>query len=236
MLAGTVQRPSYVQDNRVNHPFDFGKHLRWPLLALMICIFTSMQQTASAHKMYVFAAVQGDRIEGEVYYQGGDPVPDAKIIVTGPDGTTLAQAATDQEGRFRFEPRWKMDYHIVADGGFGHRAEYTVSADDLPSDLLAFGADPSGIEPVPEGPEAAEVHSADPSPPTGPPPSDLASEIAALSQQISSLRRDLDRWQARLRMQDVLGGIGYILGLMGLGSYLLRNKKPTSGPSNSPTS
>ncbi|TVS15023.1 MAG: carboxypeptidase regulatory-like domain-containing protein [Planctomycetaceae bacterium] len=233
MLAGTVQRPSYVQDNRVNHTFDFGKRLRWPLLALMICIFTSMQQTASAHKMFVFAAVQGDRIEGEVYYQGGDPAPDAKITVTGPDGTTLAQAVADQEGRFRFEPRWKMDYRIVADAGFGHRAEYTVPADELPSDLPAFGADPSGIEPAPEGPEAAEVRSADPSPPAVSPPSDAAAEIAALSQQISALRRDLDRWQARLRMQDVLGGIGYILGLMGLGSYLLRNKRPTSGPSSS---
>ncbi len=217
----------------MNHPFDFGKRLRWPLLALMICIATSMPRTASAHKMYVFAAVQGDRIEGEVYYQGGDPAPDAKIIVTGPDGTTLNQAVADQEGRFRFEPRWNMDYRIVADAGFGHRAEYTVPADELPADLPALGADPSVDKPATK-PSAAP--STDSPTPIHEPPSDLASEIAALSQQISALRRDLERWQARLRTQDVLGGIGYLLGLMGLGSYLLRNKKPTPGPNSSPPS
>lgn len=233
MLAGTVQRPFYVRDNLVNDPFGFGKRLRWPLLVLMICIATSMPRMASAHKMYVFAAVQGDRIEGEVYYQGGNPAPDAQIIVTGPDGTTLDQAVADQEGRFRFEPRWKMDYRIVADAGFGHRAEYTVPADELPSDLPAFAADPSGIEPATKPSAAPSTHSPTP---IHEPPSDLASEIAALSQQISALRRDLDRWQARLRMQDLLGGIGYILGLMGLGSYLLRNKKPTPGPNSSPPS
>jgi nickel transport protein len=233
MFAGTLQRPPQAPGNRGEHPFDFGKRLRWALLAIIACSITDMVQASSAHKLYIFAAVQGDGIEGEVYYQGGDPAPDIQIIVTGPDGTTFDQSVADQAGRFRFEPRWKMDYRIVADAGFGHRAEYTVPADELPQDLPVVGAEPSGIE---LAPAAAEVSSADSPAPTGSPQSDAALEIEELSKQIRALRRDLDRWQARLRMQDLLGGIGYILGLMGLGSYLLRSKKPASGPSNSPTS
>lgn len=229
MFAGSVPWSPSILEAGVDCSFDFAGCLRWPLLVLIACGVSGVPKTASAHKMFVFATVQGDRIEGEVYYQGGDPAPDAKIVVSGPDGTMLDQAVADQQGRFRLEPRWKLDYRIVADDGFGHRAEYTIPEDELPSGLPAFGAESSVDTPANE---SSATPAADSSTALHEPPSDLVSEIAALSQQISALRRDLERSQARLRTQDVLGGIGYILGLMGLGSYLLRNKRPTTGPRN----
>ncbi len=233
MLAGPTQW-SPVPDTGGESLLAFGRCARWTMFVVIVWGVSLVPNTASGHKMFVFAAVRGDRIEGEVYYQGGDPAQDAKIVVTAPDGTTVAQTEADQEGGFRFEARWKMDYRIVADAGFGHRAEYVIPADELPTDLPAFGADPSPADEQP--PEVLDARSTEPPTPILSPPSDLAPEITALSQQISALRRDLDRWQARLRTQDVLGGIGYILGLMGLGSYLLRHKKPVSGQTGRPPS
>jgi nickel transport protein len=192
------------------------------ILAAALCGVPGLVRPAAAHKMYVFATVRGEMIEGEVYYQGGDAAPDTQVAVIGPDGQTLDETVTDQEGRFRFEPRLRIDYRLAADAGFGHRAEYTVPAAELPPGLPPYVAgEPAAAPAATRGDRPAEPPRAPDSTRDGSP-----AEIEALTQQVVALRRDLDRWRAQLRMQDVLGGIGYILGLMGLASYLLRKKRP----------
>ena len=52
-----------------------------------------------------------------------------------------------------------------------------------------------------------------------------ADENADLSRQVAALRRELNQLRAELRWQDVIGGIGYILGLMGLTFYFLGVQK-----------
>jgi nickel transport protein len=180
---------------------------------------------ATAHKLFVFATVRGKLIEGEAYYQGGDPAPDVKVAILAPDGLKLDEMATDSDGRFQFEPRFSIDHKLSADAGFGHRAEYTVEVAELPTSLPPYSPDAAGVvlqanltdESTPEPVRSPPHHDHDP-----------AAEIEALTQQIVALRRDLDRWKAQLRMQDILGGIGYILGIMGLASYLLRKKQASS--------
>jgi len=50
---------------------------------------------------------------------------------------------------------------------------------------------------------------------------DLAAQVAALQGQLAELRIAQDRHENKVRLHDVLGGIGYILGLMGLAFYFL---------------
>ena len=62
---------------------------------------------------------------------------------------------TDEKGRFTFEPRLHCDHRLIADDGLGHRAEYTVKADELPSavptrdpgDSLGHAVEPGSIAP-----------------------------------------------------------------------------------------
>ena len=49
----------------------------------------------------------------------------------------------------------------------------------------------------------------------------VAPPTESVSHQIAGLRRDLDKWQARMRLQDILGGVGYILGITGMLFYFL---------------
>jgi nickel transport protein len=198
---------------------------RFPLalVVTVLCGVLGLAEPAAAHKLFVFATVRGKMIEGEVYYQGGDPAPDINVAIIGPEDMTLEETKTDQEGRFRFEPRWRIDHLLAADAGFGHRSEYTVLAAELPPDLPSYVSDGATSSPASTADRSSEAGR---SPSSGPP--GTATEIEALNQQIAALRRDLDRWKAQLRMQDILGGIGYILGVMGLTSYLLRKRKPSS--------
>jgi nickel transport protein len=197
---------------------------------------------AAAHNVFVFASARDHRIEGEVYFRGGTPARDAKVTVVGPGGETLGNTTTDEKGEFAFPVRFRCDHKLIADVGEGHRAEFTVSAEELPDDLPApGGTDTASLK----QPDEAEATSPDqPAQQAAPPAStgsvqatakveSLKADIQALDRQIAQLRKDLNRSQSELRLRDILGGVGYILGVMGLVFYFLgvrrKEKRQTAG-------
>ena len=196
------------------------------LLTLVLLCGVFYTTPASAHGLFVFATVQGNTIEGEVYFQGGDPARNAAVTIVDPGGEVLGETSTDQEGKFAFVPRLRCDHKLIADAGMGHQAEYTVEADKLPRDLPpdSLGDSPSEAEPT--SPDTLGHQHA---PAKTPHEENLTAEIQALVQQVTALRKDLDKWKARLRLQDILGGIGYILGIMGLAFYFLGVRRKEKG-------
>jgi nickel transport protein len=170
------------------------------------------------HKVFVFGSVRGQLIAGEAYYLGGDPAAGVRITVLDPAGKMLGETTTDEEGDFTFQPRVRCDHRLVADAGMGHQAEHTIEAAELPAELPggASGDAPHPSAPLPSAGSVGEHQHAH-----GLPGDDLAVQTEALSQQLTALRKDLDKWRAELRLQDILGGVGYILGLAGLAFYFL---------------
>ena len=49
----------------------------------------------------------------------------------------------------------------------------------------------------------------------------LEEKVDNLTRQITELRKQINRYEERKRFHDVLGGIGYIVGLSGLAFYFL---------------
>ncbi len=187
-------------------------------LAAVCCLSIGTAREASAHKMFVSAVAQAERIEGEVYVVGGEPVEKAVVSLLATDGTELGKATTGSDGKFSFVPRFRCDHRLVVDGGFGHRAECTVSANELPAALPAYSAE--GALRLQQAPAAADADAVSGGAMTTAGVDDV-SQREALSQQIAALRMDLDKWKSELRFQDILGGVGYILGLTGLVFYFL---------------
>ena len=200
-----------------------AQSLRPRLLAAVVLATVCYATPASAHKLFVFATVREKVIEGEVYFHGGDPAGNVTVTVVNPDGKTLGQTSADEEGKFTFEPRLRCDHKLVADAGLGHQAEYTVEADELPLDLPSDSPSDSPREGEPKSPAtSSHHHHHHHDVPTGSHGGDdLSADIGALTQQIVALRKDVDQWNARLRVQDIVAGIGYIVGIMGLVYYFL---------------
>jgi nickel transport protein len=208
------------------------------LLGVLVWSSIGSASPAAAHHLTVFASVHGRQIDGEVYFQGGDPAGNAAVAVVGPDGQALGQTQTDQEGKFSFQPRYRCDHTLIVDAGMGHGTQTQVSSDELPLDLPAAPAAGDG-DPVTQttraAPDVSDHQHAEMSGHSGLTSHDgehLAAELQALTQQITALRRDLERVQSRTRLQDLLGGIGYILGIMGLAFYFLgvrRKERRTAG-------
>lgn len=180
------------------------------LPALLALPMIALSQPALAHKMKVFAAAEGPVVSGYVYFSPGGRAQDAAVAATAPDGKVVFQGRTDPEGGFRFEAGQRADLRITANGGDGHEAGFTLKAAELPETLPSMpSAGPAATAPatVPAavGPSAAQ------------PPAELAALVEqSVARQVRPLREQLDAFEESVKWHDVLGGIGYIVGLGGL--------------------
>jgi nickel transport protein len=183
--------------------------------------------------------VQGKAILGEARFRDGTPMRSARVTVLDPAGAKLGETKTDREGKFTFEPRCRCDHRFLVDGGDGHAAHYTVRGEELPRHLAAAGtasampgeiatASPSrpadraagAKQPEPDATRVADsiAYSAE-----------LRGELEAIQAQLVQLRRELAAREDSTRWRDVLGGIGYILGLAGLAFYFLGARRRGEG-------
>jgi len=180
---------------------------------------------ALAHDIRMSARVEGRQIVGKVYVRGGGTVAGAKVTAFDPNNRELGGTQTDEQGLFRLPVRRRCDHRLLADTGDGHGAEYLIKASLLPEDLPS-GDDASGpslaqpqqlpaVEDTTTG-RAADAASQAPATAT-----ESDASVKQLRAEIDDLRQQLDQYRQRVRLLDVLGGIGYILGLTGIAYYWL---------------
>ncbi len=179
---------------------------------------------AQAHKVTVFAWVEGDMIHTESKFSGAKLVKNGKIEVYDPAGNKILEGNTDERGYFAFPVPKAQKLKVVLTAGMGHSNHWVVTADELGA---ADAASNSGTS----APEAQSTAPTSPVPAAAPPSSPDASsqpglDAAALERIIN---RALDHKLAPLKAQlaeqpfglrDLVAGFGYILGLMGLASYM----------------
>jgi len=115
----------------------------------------------------------------------------------------------------------KMDLNIVVEAAMGHRGEWLLKANSYlpgatPGKAAAPAAPTSATTPAAPGTKAVNVDQ-------------QALEAAlnkALERQLAPINEKLTELTIhRTSLTDIIGGIGYILGLCGLGAYFLSKRK-----------
>ena len=95
-------------------------------LFLGVCIFGVRIESVDAHRVNLFAWVEGDTVYVESKFSSSRRVNKGKIIVTDPEGTQLLTGTTNENGEFSFKVPKKTELKIVLEAGTGHRAEWTI--------------------------------------------------------------------------------------------------------------
>jgi nickel transport protein len=179
--------------------------LKHGLLACLLLMVTPLH----AHLLKVVAFADGEDVSGSVYFSGGSTVPDARIRVLSRAGDPIAGMQADQDGRFSFSARTREDHLIEADAGDGHVARWTLTAEELPDGLPGSGGARSRSVPA-ASPTTHDTRQA-----MG--EQEITSLVEqAVARQVTLLRQQIVAYEERIRLQDILGGLGYILGLAGL--------------------
>ncbi len=204
-----------------------------------LAVFISLAGAALAHKVSVFAFVDGDAIQVECSFSRRQKVKNGRLTVTDlVTGGTILEGITDDQGRFRFRPSEAFlatghGLHIRLHAGEGHQDDWKIAADDLaalsPAPATAAKTAAPAISENPAAAAGTTGNSPDrpalEKPPANRYPLDAAELEAIIGRVIDAKLAPLK--QAVLQQQksepglrDIVGGIGWILGLLGLATYL----------------
>jgi nickel transport protein len=197
----------------------------WPIrLSAFTLLFTVLWlgqiTSAYAHRVTVFAWTEGDRIHTESKFANGKPVNGGKIVVLDSSGEELLTGTTDQTGGFSFGMPKSPPLKIELFAGMGHKAFWIVEAGD--ENNHTTGVSPKTISVRPETDLADDTETA----------TLTAKEVEmivakALDQKLAPIHMAIARQEQKQqnKTRDIFAGIGYILGLVGVGAYVHYRKK-----------
>jgi nickel transport protein len=167
--------------------------------------------SAWGHGLSVFAWVEGQRVMVESKFSGGKRPVNATVRVLAPDGRELLAGKTDDQGRWAFDLPQKTALKIVLEAGMGHRGEWTLSAEEVGAAKVEAAPPPASAQDQP-GLPATNGAQADME-------ARLTKVVAQALQPINARLAHLEKARGP-SLQDILGGLGYILGLVGIGAYV----------------
>lgn len=206
------------------------------LMFLILILFTSASHTF-AHRVVLFAYTEGDMVFTESYFNDGKRCQHSRIEVYDSLGNKLLEGKTDTKGEFSFKPPKREDLRIVLTASMGHRDEYVISKGELPSGVeervrgsepqeavgKVFPAEKGGEEETPSSQltrlEMEQIRT-------------VVEE--ALDEKLKPIMRLLGKQQeVGVSFIGVLGGVGFIFGIMGIILYLKsRRGRKMEGPLN----
>ena len=200
---------------------DRKPRLRWgaALTVLALCIFVALPMVSHvwAHKVNVFAWVEGDTVFVEGYFPGGKKSQDSLVEVFNPAGTKLLEGRTNEKGEFSFKIPERIDLTIVLTASMGHKNDFIVPASDFQEGASASST-PAQV--FAGRAEDTSAHPDDLSQLEGMIDRILDRKLAPVMKLIRDTRKEGPT------VTEIIGGIGYIVGLFGLVMYFKsRNKK-----------
>ncbi len=158
---------------------------------------------AIAHRVSLFAWEAEGRIFTEGRFFGGGRVQGGELLVYDDSGAKLLQGQTNEQGEFSFEAPAAGALRLVLNTPDGHRGEFRLDA--------------------PGSGNPAALSTAAPSPLGD---SELRREIeAALDRRLNPVLMQIEQERQRVHVQQLVAGLGYIAGLIGIASYVASRRR-----------
>jgi nickel transport protein len=187
--------------------------------------------SVAAHKVTIFAWVDGDTIYTQSKFSGGKRVKNAPVLVYGPKDVLLLDGKTDNNGMFFFKIPKKTSLKIVLKASMGHMAVWKIPVEALVGTEPKNAAKPDGLQnsiKPPSGPMDIRTHEQV--------PGSLSIALgkreieaiidASLDKKLAPITEILvDSIDSGPGFTEIMGGIGYIFGLVGVALYFANRKR-----------
>lgn len=218
------------------------------IFMLAICLLASSQ--ASAHRVNLFAWVESGQVHVKASFGRKNPARQAAVIVRdGEDKAELMRGQTDESGLFVFampESGPVNGLLIRVNAGEGHQNDWQLKAGECAAGVVAADAVNPGNAGKPGQPQARDHNSAsrtaadlDSAAGNGAIPANGSAATgsdatlagiraivdASLESKLGPIREAIAQQSEHgPRLQDIVGGLGWIMGIVGI-SLALRARK-----------
>ena len=211
------------------------------MTSIMLAAFILATATSAlAHRVNIFAWTEGNEVVAECGFNGGNKVKQGQVVVfDAATGAKLFEGRTDDFGVYRFPVSAEGKAHgvrIVIKAGEGHQNEWTVEAAELatiqPGTVAAPAPSSAPASAAASAPAVATAPAAQrpASPKTDKTPAQQAANISAadlqnivntaLDAKLGPIRKELAELRvARPGFSEIIGGIGWLVGLAGIALY-----------------
>lgn len=184
---------------------------------LLVFIFPGTQD-AYAHKVNMFAYVDGNDIYLEGYFSDGHRARNSTVTVYDANEKELLKGTTNEDGQFSFPIPEIADLRIVLNAGLGHQTEYVLLADELSDER----DNETGTNVVNNEVATRATSSSD----SAVSNTELNQIVErAVGQAIKPLMRSVSEMREERSLGTIVGGIGYIFGVLGIVFYLKARKE-----------
>ena len=196
------------------------------LIGLLLAPWVSMLFiTASyAHRMIVSAWVDGEMVHTESRFSDGKGVRRGKIIVFD-DRTSqkLLEGQTDEKGEFVFKSPVKDRLRIEVKTKTGHKNRWIVYAEDFEPNGSVTPQNPTSIKTEQKNGGKREMLSQSG---TFNIQDIEAAMERVMDQKLKPILKMVSRFQPQgPSFKDIISGLGYIFGLVGVGAYFSSRRK-----------
>jgi len=188
---------------------------------------------AFAHKVTIFAWVEGDTIYTQSKFSKGRKAKGALVTVFDTEGNRLLEGTTDEKGECSFKiPKKKTGLKVVLKASMGHRAEWKIPVEEIAAAQASQNKTPEAgvISDItsPSNRTGSKAGAEQPiSGSTGLQREEIKRLIdESLDQKLSPIISMLaDSQDQDPGISEIMGGIGYIFGLVGVALYFANRRK-----------
>ena len=214
------------------HTISKNRYGHYVYFVFVTLVFVFSYMPAFAHKVTIFAWVEGDTVYTQSKFSKGKKVKGAPIIVFDSRGNQILAGKTDEKGMFSFKVPQKNDLKVVLQASMGHRAEWMIPAEEIISATSHKSSIPETDEQAVTNKSFASagvktVRELSGATTTGLQKKEIQELIdASLDKKLAPIINMLANAQNREPgITDIIGGIGYIFGLVGIALYFANRRK-----------
>jgi len=196
-----------------------GRVFNYYKLIIGFVLFCALVVTTAslvlAHKVNIFAYREGEMVYTESYFPDGKKVKDGIVEVYDSQGNKLLEGKTNENGHFNFKLLKKDNLRIILSASMGHKNTYTLSADEISDSVKTRESQDKQLEES----KTKEVLTID--------LNQIKKIIdTSLDEKLKPIMRELAKTQQKtVSITEIIGGIGYIFGVMGIILYFASKKK-----------
>ncbi|MCK5193697.1 MAG: hypothetical protein KAQ71_07800 [Desulfobulbaceae bacterium] len=217
-------------DHSINRAACYGsKIVCLVFIAILWAAFS--HEPAFAHKVTIFAWVDGDTIHTRSKFSGGKRVKGSLVVVFDSEGNSLLEGKTDENGMFSFKIPQKTELKVVLKASMGHMAVWKIPVEEITgsqseSNILATveevtATSPSNSESIKIAGEVSELSTMELK------KKEIQEIIdTSLDKKLRPITEMLvDSMECGPGLTEIMGGIGYIIGLVGIALYFSNRRR-----------